>query len=752
MAPAKVLKPIRPNAPGPHEVRVVAVFKEADGAVYHLRGNAEVETTDMLLQADEIDYDSDSGKAQARGHVRFNHYANGEKMTASRADYNIDEQTGTFWDVAGSSPAKIDARPGMLTTSSPFYFEGEWAERQKDKYILYKGYVTDCKVPNPWWILKGPKFDIIPHQRALAYKTIFWLNLPSGRRFGLPGTLRVPLLYAPAFYKSLAKNPRRSGFLTPNIGNSSRRGKMIGVGYYWAINRSYDLLYRAQWFTLRGLAHHVDFRGKVNEKTEFGLTLYGVNDKGIEVGDKLVKQGGFLVSGGGRSVLGRGWVAAGEFNYLSSFVFRQSFTESFHEAIFAESRSTGFVTKHWSSFGVNVVFDRDEVFQFANPGETTPDSTAKVITRKLPEFEFVGRERQILSRWFPLWVSFDSSAGLYRREEPLFSSSQFMDRLDVEPRVTTAFSFKGFSLVPSFSAKATHYGESFTDNRAVGSNIVKTSRELTADLVFPSISRIYDAPTWLGGGKLKHVVETRATYRDVSGVTDFNKIIRIDPTDLVANTREIDISLTNRLYQKTKDGAVNEVLTWQLWQAIYLDPTFGGAILPGQRNTTLSALEITGFAFMDQYRHYSPVVSSFKYWNKLGMEWRADYDPLRHRVVNSSFTADYRKDKYFVSVGHAMVRDDPVLAPSQNQFRASLGVGNDNRRGWNAGTSFYYDYRQQVLQYMSTQVTYNTDCCGFSVQYRRFSLPSRNENQFRIAFSVANLGSFGTLKRQEKLF
>lgn len=751
-APARPVKPIRPNSPGPREVHVVAVFKEADGGVYHLRGKAEVETTDMLLQADEIDYDSDSGSAQARGHVRFEHFTNGEKMTASRADYNVDEQTGTFYDVSGSSPAKIDARPGLLTTSSPFYFEGEWAERKKDKYILYDGYVTDCKVPNPWWILKGPKFDIIPHERALAYKTVFWLRLPGPGRYGVPSTLRVPMLYAPAFYKSLARNPRQSGFLTPNIGNSSRRGKMIGVGYYWAINRSYDLLYRAQWFTLRGLAHHADFRGKVNEKTEFGMTVYGVNDKGIEIGNTVLKQGGFLVSGGGRSELGHGWEARGEFNYLSSFDFRQAFTESFHEAIFAESRSIGFVTKHWSSFGANVVVDRDEVFQFANPGETLPDANAKVITRKLPEVEFVSRERQLSSKWFPIWVSLESSAGFYRREEPLFSSSQFMDRINVEPRVTTAFSFKGFTLVPSFAAKATHYGQSFTDNRAVGSNIVKTSRELTADLVFPSLARIFEAPAWMGGGKLKHVIEPRATFRDISGVTDFNKIIRIDPTDLVANTREIEFSVTNRIYKKTEQGLVQDVLTWQVWQRVYFDPTFGGAVTPGRRNINVSSMDLTGFAFMDQYRHYSPVVSALRYWYKLGIEWRADYDPLRGHVVNSSFTADYRKDKYFVSLGHSMVRDDPVLSPSQNQFRASLGLGNDNRRGWNAGTSFYYDYRKQILQYMSTQVTYNTDCCGFSVQYRRFAFGTRNENQFRIAFAVANLGSFGTLKRQEKLF
>ena len=81
-----------------------------------------------------------------------------------------------------------------------------------------------------------------------------------------------------------------------------------------------------------------------------------------------------------------------------------------------------------------------------------------------------------------------------------------------------------------------------------------------------------------------------------------------------------------------------------------------------------------------------------------------------------------------------------------------LTVGNDNRRGWNTAFSAIYDFRIGVMQFATTQVTYNTDCCGFSVQYRRFSFGTRNENQFRIAFSVANIGSFGTLKKQERLF
>ena len=136
----------------------------------------------------------------------------------------------------------------------------------------------------------------------------------------------------------------------------------------------------------------------------------------------------------------------------------------------------------------------------------------------------------------------------------------------------------------------------------------------------------------------------------------------------------------------------------------------------------------------------------------LGIEWRTDYDPLRSHITNSTFTADGRVGEYFLSVGHNQVRSVPQLSPNANQFRGALGVGNPNHRGWNAAFTSVYDFREGQMQFATTQVTYNSDCCGLSVQYRRFSFGTRNENQFRVAFAVANIGSFGTLKKQERLF
>ncbi|MBZ5604634.1 MAG: LPS assembly protein LptD [Acidobacteriia bacterium] len=727
--------PPRPDAPAQGEYNITAKDQTRDGPWYHLRGNAIIDTPDMQIKADELDYNEETGDLEARGHVHFEHFARGEKVDCERVEYNTEQQTGKFYDVSGSAPPQIQARPGMLTTQNPFYFQGHWAERVEDHYVLYDGFLTDCTVPRPWWRLKGPRFDVIPGDHAIAHHAWFYLK-------------GFPLFYTPWFYKSLKKEPRRSGFLIPNIGNSSLHGKMFGVGYYWAINRSYDLTYRALAYTQAGFAHNAEMRGKVNQKTDFDLTVFGIKSTQEEISPSGV-QVNFLA----KSDLGNGWDARVNIDYLSSFAFLQQFTTSFNEAVFSETHSVGYVTKHWADFGVAFVAQSNVNFESTTPGD-------KVEIRKLPSVEFTQREHQLEFLKMPIWVGFDSSAGLLDRSEPGFSTAQFVDRLDVAPHVTTAFRWHDIQLTPTFGVRETEYSQSVANGFVSGQDILRSSRDLTAELSLPGLERIFNAPKWMGE-KVKHVIEPRITYKYVTGIGDqYNNVIRFDEMDLLTNTNQIEYSLTNRLLAKDKNGNVTDFLTWELRWDRYFDPTFGGAIpycggtgQPGcQRNVIASELALTGFEFLDRPRTYSPVVSVVRVQSKVNVEWRTDYDPLTHNVSNSSVSVDGRVRKYFFGIGHALIRTDPVLLPPADQVSFMFGYGNLNSKGWNYRFDMHYDYRASMFQYWQAYVTYNTDCCGISVQYRRFSLGVRDDSQIQVAFAISNVGTFGTLKKQDRVF
>jgi LPS-assembly protein len=291
-------------------------------------------------------------------------------------------------------------------------------------------------------------------------------------------------------------------------------------------------------------------------------------------------------------------------------------------------------------------------------------------------------------------------------------------------------------------------------NRVLGTNIVRSARDFSVDLVLPTLARVFDRKT-IFGDKLKHVVEPRAVYRYVTGVGDnFQRFIRFDQRDLIANTNEVQISLANRIYARRGD-TIDEIFTWELMQKRYFDPTFGGALLRGERNVFLATADTTAYAFLIGPRSYSPIVTKLRATpiGGAGVEWQADYDPKFRAIVDSNLSLYYRWSKYLVTAGHNMVHNEhPALAPSANQFTGRLDYGDANRRGFNAGFSAVYDYRERFLRYATWQVTYNTDCCGVSVQLGRIRAGVRDETLFRIAFSIANVGSFGNLRQQDRLF
>jgi LPS-assembly protein len=715
----------RPDEPALNDVIANADSEESEGSIRHLRGHVHLETTDKKLSADEVDYDEESGEAVARGNVLFENYLDGSKINCDHGTYNYDTGTGIFWDVRGTSVTQIISRPGLLTTTNPFYFEGKWAERTEDRYIVHDGWITDCIVPKPWWRLTATKFDIIPNDRAYAYRAVFHIR-------------DFPLLYFPVYYKSLKRMPRQSGFLTPNIGHSSRYGGMFGLAYYWAISRSYDTFYRIQDFTARGFAHTFDFRGKVKPGTDFTLNFYAVSDR--------LKQGGVQFAFDGKSDLGDGWDSRLHLDYLSSFLFRQSFAPSFQGAIFSESHSVGYIDKHWTDYGLYILADRDVEFESIIPSD-------KIIIRKLPEVDFLGRDQQIAGGSLPVWFSFESSAGMLDRTQPEYQTGRFVGRLDVYPHLSSAAHWSGWNITASVGARETEYGSSLQNGVATGGAILRSAREVRVQILPPSLERIFQSPKWLGGEKVKHVIEPRIEYGFVDGINDFNRIIRFDETDIMSDTNQLTLAIANRLYTKDKDGHVTEVLSWDLSQARYFNPTFGGAVVAGQRNVVESSEELDGFAFLDGPRNYSPIVSALRFQHVVGVDWRIDYDPLLKRVSNSSINVDYRfLAKYFISVGQTEVRPDPSVAPSSDQLHGLVGFGNQNRKGWNGAMSVYYDYKNHVTVFATAEVTYNTDCCGISVEYRRFNIGTRDDTQYRMAFTVSNIGSFGTLQKQDRIF
>jgi LPS-assembly protein len=165
---------------------------------------------------------------------------------------------------------------------------------------------------------------------------------------------------------------------------------------------------------------------------------------------------------------------------------------------------------------------------------------------------------------------------------------------------------------------------------------------------------------------------------------------------------------------------------------------------------------ITPFAFALGPVHWSPIVSDviISPGTSYDIEQILEYDPTLAKLTTIGTllkVKPYRK--YFATVAHFRLDANPILQPLANQVRTLVGYGNLNGQGFSSAAGISYDLTNRTLQNQLVQVSYNGRCCGLSLEYRRIALGEvRTENQFRVALVIANIGTFGNLRRQEKIF
>jgi len=766
------------------EVTIRSKSQEKDGDVYKLSGEAEINYRTFILTADEITYNSTTGDVLATGTVTFEGGPHDEHIEASRAEYNIKTETGKFYDVVGTIGARVRGKSVVLTTSNPFVFSGKLVEKNgRDRFIVSGGRVTSCRLPKPKWTFNAQKVDVRVGEDAKMYHSSFWL-------FG------VPIFYFPYVQHPVENLGRQSGFLLPTIGQSSTKGTILGDSFYWAINRSMDATLGAEYYSKRGWAQHAAFRARPSENSYIDFNYTGVFDRGY--GPDKVDQGGQNATLNAELALPYGFRGVASMEYLSSFIFRLAFSDTFTQAVNSEVKSVAFVTKSYDGYSFNSMFGRYQNFQSATRGD-------EIRILHVPTIEANTVDRRIAGS--PVMWSFDGAVEGLSRSEPSFATANLVGRFDVHPRASMPLHFRGWNIRPEFGLRNTLYTQRLDTTGTTGTPIDdptnRRALETSIEVRPPELSRIFERRVM--GRQLKHTIEPQFTYRLATGVKNAAEIIRFDARDIFSSTNELEYSITNRLFAK-QSGAVTEcaqegeikpaetsqksgapgltiakpatealpacgelastrqVLSWEVRQKYFFDPYFGGSLVSGIRNVFTTTAELTGIAFLTQPRVWSPVVSRLRVapTTQTDLQWNFDYDALNGRISASTVLADYRVGNIFFGGGHAFLNaPGEVLAPPStvaelekfNQFRLLAGYGHPNKRGVNVATNVGFDVNLNFVQYGAVQATYNWDCCGISVEYRRFALGSvRNENQIRFALTLANIGTFGNLRRQERLF
>jgi LPS-assembly protein len=710
------------------------------GKVFYADGHVDLQYEGARLRADHVQYDSDAQVVIARDNVQLDYLT--QHVEASDARYELTTGRGIFHHVRATFALQRRPAPTLLISPNPLYFEAEEAERIDDNtYRIQKAWLTVCDPAHPTWKFYAP-------EATVELRKSVHLENGNFRLFS------VPIVYLP--YASFpAEKERSSGFMIPDAGNSSVKGYVFGDSFYWAPTDWMDTTLGASYFSKRGWSQRAEVRMRPWQNARLNASYFGVIDRGIpQPSGPPIKQGGHEAKLLFTALLPHGWRAVADLDQLTSLTFRLAFSETFVEAVNSEVRNTAFLTNNFRGFSLNAASVSYQNYLTASP-------QSSITLRSAPEIRFSSVDQSFLAR-FPAYFSFEAFTGAVHRSETVtpFESPAFVKRSEFAPSVTVPFHWGPWlNVTPRFTFRSTFYGGQIENGVFVDRNLFRDTEEFSVDIRPPALERV-----WGSDKNWKHVVEPEIVYSYVTGVTDFARFARFDEDDTLVDTNEIQYGLTQRLFRRTRAGNRQELVTWRLVQKYFIDPSFGGALVFGQRNVFQTLDALTPFAFADASRHISPIVSDLtidpgKRWDT---QLIVNYDPLRNRLSAIGELVKIRPYKEsFLTLAQFSTLNLP-LHPSpvppnfeqrSDQVRALLGYGDVNRPGWNVSFGASYDITQAEFQNQIAQINYNGSCCGIGFEVRRFSFGTiRNEDLYMAVFRIANLGSAGNLRRQEKIF
>lgn len=782
--PDEQFGPPRPGAnvvPGRDEVIIRGDEQEKNQDIYKARGHVEVRFRTYILHADEITYDSTTGHIVATGHVVFDGGPHSEHIVGSRATYDVSRDTGTFYDATGSTGVRVKNKMMFLTSSTPFFFKGKVIEKLgPDRYRVNHGYVTSCQSAKPNWQFNAQTATVELGDDARMHHA----------------TLRIrgiPLFYFPYVEHPVDNLGRKSGFLIPLIGQSNSRGWILGDSFYWAINRNSDATFGAEYFSLRGWAQHGEYRA-IGYHYTFQGEYYGVVDNdGVPAGQPGAgtKQGGEEIRVVGTAALPWKFQGTLSLDYLSSYIFRLAFAQSFIQAVNSEVRSGGFITRNWDGYAFGTLISRYQNYQSATAGDF-------IEIDHLPSFEFSSVERSLWNSRF--MYAYDAEASGLSRSEPGFSTP-YVGRVDAYPTLSMPNYLRGWTLRPDIGIRETFYTAHLLQipgttigtvaNTPIDRNVLQASMEIRP----PSVSKMFEHKPF--GYVYKHTIEPRVIYRYQTGISNYGEVLRFDYRDILANDNEVEYGVINRLFAKKttsnsecfehpkyipvgdfadaaksqalidahqvcddRQGPAREIVTWELAQKYYMNNTWGGALVPGTRNVFDSTIDLTGIAFLTEPRRFSPLISRFRVSDgNTDFQWSLDYDPVLHQVNDSTIFGGHRWSNWYFAGGQTYLNAPGEVPPGTttqdvwNQYRMLVQYGNLIKKGLSSSFQIAVDSRNHYVQGVSSQTSYNWDCCGVTFEYRRVTIPSvRNENFYKFALSLTNFGTFGNLRRIDRLY
>jgi LPS-assembly protein len=202
------------------------VFTDPDTGRYVGRGNVVVRYGTRTIRADEVTVFPEDNRVLATGNIVIEDDS-GIVTYAKQAEVTEDLKNGVITGMAARMPSKSGA--AKTGAAVAIRRDASTNELRRAFYTICEPCAKKGKTGAPTWRLKARKVTQDTKAEMLYYRDAV-LEVKG-----------VPVLYAPFFAHADPSSERRSGFLMPYFGESSRMGFFFEQPYYWAITSSQDL-------------------------------------------------------------------------------------------------------------------------------------------------------------------------------------------------------------------------------------------------------------------------------------------------------------------------------------------------------------------------------------------------------------------------------------------------------------------------------------------------------------------------------
>lgn len=627
-----------------------------DDAGAELRGGVILRRGSRLAGADQADIDPLTRSLYLTGNVRYEDPAT--QILANSAEFRYDAGIVRFSGAEfslGSNAARGSAELFQITQDGLLDLDG----------VTY----TTCPPESEDWLLIADTIDL-DTQRGVG--------TARGIKMRFKG---VPILYAP-YISFPISDARKTGILTPEIGNSQRGGTEIRAPVYWNIAPNYDATITPRWLSRRGLQLQTEFR-YLTERNE-----------GVVYGEYLPDDD-----------------VTGETRYLGRVNHRTEFSPSWLNRVeFTEVSDKQYFEDLGGSLSETTIVNLNRFFRFDYFGKNLRffgqvQDFQTIDEAIVPEDEPYTRVPQlVLNGLWPerrtgLTLSFDSELVNFDREVGVTGW-----RVNAAPGISWPVERPGWFITPEVKWDYTAYRLSDTEPGQI--------EDPDRSLPIASLDMGLTLERDIRGGSLLTTIEPRLLYvnipfRDQDNLPVFDTITpdvnlvqlfrknRFLGVDRIGDTEQVSLGITSRILD-LRSG--REIMQATIGQTRYF----------GDRNVTLPGAPVDleeSSDYIVEIRFLTFRNVNFDFAHQWGTgdrgttrsEARVQWSPRSNRILN--FAYRFRRDS--LEQGDVSIAW-PII------------------KNWNFVGRYNYSLRDGEALEQFFGLEYESCCWGFRVVSRRF--------------------------------